>query len=653
MASAALIDTPAPVPAAPALTWLDGGLALLAGDGSIQSTNDILALWLGAPTDSLPERSMAQVLGRINPTWEGVLQHFLDSLQTFGAVNLPGRAGQRSGWVRVHAVRAGSLITLHLDSTLPPHVELEEYGSGVTAETGRVERELRMRLLQAESQLDNLMRRWPGVIFSQRGDLSFHYASPRLEEFTGVPLSDWCSRPNLLWDLVHEADVNELSQQLARAVQEGVTVTTNFRIRHARSGRIAYVQEHRLALRSSEGVLLGFEGVWLDVTRQTIAERRLSTAAWRDTLAVLTMGLAHDFGNILAGIHALAETIEATVPAGEDGVRESIGLIKRNAMQASALVRRVLNLHQGKPGELGYADLNAQVTDLVELVRKVVPRRIQVEVKLSDAQLPIYVDAVELRQVFLNLAMNAVDAMPHSGRLMFTTSRHAAMPELQHMQGTFPRLPAVCLHVEDNGTGIPARNLGSIFDPFFTTKPMNKGAGLGLYNSRLFVEKHHGAISVDSTEGRGTTFHLWLPEADFTEQERQANPGVRRRRTLLLLGPPGRALETTTEFLRSNNYFVVTETREGAGIQLLDSLDYEFDAVLVIAGADADPSIGQILRDLRLRRPPIKSILQIVGRNEDEIDPRWIRDASLTLPPDLPEAQLQEKLDHLLEGTGL
>jgi signal transduction histidine kinase len=502
--------------------------------------------------------------------------------------------------------------------------------------------------MRAEARLDNLMRRWPGVIFSQRADMTLEFANPRIEEMTGIPLADWMRRPDAFWGCIHEADLPELQQHVRRAAQQGMSLATTFRIRHSRTGRVAYVLEHRHPLRSAGGLLLGFEGVWLDVSRQTIAERRLSTAAWRDTLAVLTMGLAHDFGNILAGIHALAETLEPA-GGGDESLRDGLGLIKRNAMQASHLVRRVLSLHQGRPGEYGYSDLNEQVDDLAELVRKIIPRRIQFEVATSGQALPVYVDAVELRQVFINLTMNAVDAMPHSGRLLCATSRHLQPPAMGHLQGVFPRLPAVCLSVEDNGLGIPARNLPSIFDPFFTTKPVDKGSGLGLYNARLFVEKHHGAISVDSAEGRGTTFRLWLPEADFTEEERVQEQAGRRRRSLLVAGPAGRARDITTEFLRRSGYFVVTEAREQHALDLLDSPDYEFDAVLVQVGAGTSPGTGRLLRELRGRKPPVPSVLQVVGINEDEVDTAWLRDATLVAPADLPEREFREKLAALFD----
>jgi two-component system cell cycle sensor histidine kinase/response regulator CckA len=196
-------------------------------------------------------------------------------------------------------------------------------------------------------------------------------------------------------------------------------------------------------------------------------------------------------------------------------------LIKRNAHQAIQLVHRIINLHQGKTGESNYHNLNEISSDLAELVRKIVPRRVEFSLELCPEALPVYVDAEELRQVVINLVLNAIDAMPIScpARLLVRTAHHATLPNLPNLQGVAPRTPAASLSVQDSGTGIKARHQTSIFDPFFTTKHSNKGSGLGLYNARLFVERHRGGISVDTQEGVGTTFHLWLPQTDFSEIE--------------------------------------------------------------------------------------------------------------------------------------
>jgi PAS domain S-box-containing protein len=375
-----------------------------------------------------------------------------------------------------------------------------------------------VRLLRAESQLHALTERWPGVIFSQRADFTFRFASPRIEELTGVSIEDWKTKPHLFWHVIHEGDVEELRHHLGSAKEATQPLTLTYRIRNTQTGRVAYVMEHRQPSVSRGGLVLGYECVWLDVTRQTLAEKRLSSAAWKETLSVLTMGLAHDFGNVMAGIHALSESFLEQVGRDHE-FNEGLTLIKRNAHQAIQLVHRIINLHQGKTGESNYHNLNEITTELADLVRKIVPRRVEFSIELCPQALPVYLDAEELRQVLINLVLNAIDAMPISqpARLLLRTSHHPTVPSLPHLQGIVPRAPAACISVQDTGAGIKVRHQASIFDPFFTTKPANKGSGLGLYNARLFVERHDGGISVETQEGAGTTFHLWLPEADFSE----------------------------------------------------------------------------------------------------------------------------------------
>jgi signal transduction histidine kinase len=633
----------------PFSTWLSGGSAIVAAGGRLLDANESLLFWLMLTRETAIGSPFWDLFRSVS-IWAETVQDLAEGTESFAERELAPAVPEGS-WVAVALARHEGAQFIRIVSILPPGVALENDSQVTPDAADETTGQLRLRLFQAEAQIENLMDRWPGVIFSQRPDFSFRYASTRLEDLSGVPVEQWRRRPGLFWELIHEADAPELQQHIRQASRNGQSVTTQFRLRHALTGRVSYLLEHRHPILTTGGLLLGFEGVWLDISRQTIAERRLSTAAWRDTLAVLTMGLAHDFGNILAGIFALAETMESSATTDEF-FGESIALIKRNAMQASHLIRRILNLHQGKPGEYAYYGLNTLVGEILELVRKIIPRRIQVETELTAEDLPVYVDAVELRQVFLNLVMNAVDAMPHSGHLRLTTSRLSCPPENGHMQGHLPNPPYVVLSVRDTGIGIPKRNLSNIFDPFFTTKPVNKGSGLGLYNARLFVEKHRGAISVESEEGSGTTFSLWLPQADFTENERLGETPGLKRRTLMLHGYPGGPLDKMAEFLRRSGYFIVTEDSEERAMAMLDSPDYEFAAVIVQAGSD--PVTGfNLLNEVRNRKLPMKRVIQIAGRNQDELDNRLLRQADAVLSPDIPEREILDRLSQLFDVGGL
>ena len=495
----------------------------------------------------------------------------------------------------------------------------------------------------------SLMQQWPGVLFRQRADLSFEFASPRLEELTGHPFAKWERDPALFWQVVHELDADEMKRQLHLSGQSAEGVASHFRLRHAVTGQVTYISEFRRAQRDAAGRVTGYEGFWQDVTRQTLAERRLATAAWKETLGLLTLGLSHDFNNVLAGTLSLSESFLSQIQP-DHPFHEGLTLVKRNTQQAAQLIQRIAQLHLGKTGTRGYQDLNELVRDGAALLRTVVPKRIELATELAAAPLPLYVDAVEFQQVLINLALNATEAMPERGRLTLRASQQETLAPMGQSVGTPPRLPAVCLAVADSGQGIKARLLPLIFDPFFTTKPMNRGSGLGLYNARLFAEKHQGSISVESEEGKGATFRVWLPLADFTEAEQALELSGQRRRSLLLAGHPGQLLDRSTEFLRQHHYHVVAGGADAE--DLLRSSDYQFDGVMLLAEPqDAQP--GRLARFVRQQKLPVKVIVKTAGCNPDELDPQLFARTDLVISADMPEDAILDKLAALFDLTNV
>lgn len=252
--------------------------------------------------------------------------------------------------------------------------------------------------------------------------------------------------------------------------------------------------------------------------RLAIAEKRLAGAAWKETLSVVTMGLAHDVNNLLAGVISFAELLIAK-NGPENPDTQPLTLVKQGSLQASELVRRLMELHRSQSSPKEFVDFNQFVSGLVELASRVLPRNIKLQTELAPEALPIYVDSMALRQVVLNLALNAAEAMPQGGVLTFRLDTHTTGGRPAHAHGKLPVTPCACLLLQDTGRGIAAQNLPRLFEPFFTTKPAAKGMGLGLYVARRFVEEHAGAISVESTEGAGATFQLWLPQADLTQPD--------------------------------------------------------------------------------------------------------------------------------------
>jgi two-component system, cell cycle sensor histidine kinase and response regulator CckA len=252
-----------------------------------------------------------------------------------------------------------------------------------------------------------------------------------------------------------------------------------------------------------------------------------------------------------------------------------------------------------------------------------------------------------LRQVLVNLSLNAADAMADGGELLFSTALHEELPPLHAYQGGLPRLPAICISVSDDGCGIPAEHLNQIFDPFFTTKPLNKGSGLGLYNARLFVEKHRGAISVESTEGMGATFRIWLPKASFNESDRGQTELILGRKTLLLVEPTGKHLDAPAQSLRESGFYVATAPSERVAIELLHAPDYQFDAVIALLNGNGRFS-PRLFNEIERLRLPMKTIVHVYGSNEDEHDAALLQQADFVIGPDIPTNEIPRKVREVL-----
>jgi signal transduction histidine kinase len=366
-----------------------------------------------------------------------------------------------------------------------------------------------------ESQLEAVMGYFSGAAFSQRADFTLAEPNARVEELTGVKPEVSGKTPQWYWEAVHEADREEVKRQFQHAAQSPGGVTTQYRIRHATTGKITYLFEHRQAVMGASGEAAGYRVLWLDLTSQTVAQTRLPTAAWAEALTVLTRAMVHDFNNFIAGVLGMSEVLLMQLGAN-DPKRRPLEMVKQNAMRTTQFVKRMGSLYRGGSGTREYVDLNQVVSELCETLGRTLPRRMQIKAEPAPGNLPVYLDMAEFGRVVVGLGLNAAEAMPNGGELILRATAHTTAPSLTYHRGQFPRLPCACFSAQDKGCGIATRHLPALFEPFFSTKPLANASGLGLYYARQFAEKHGGAVSVESAEGSGTTVQLWLPQADFS-----------------------------------------------------------------------------------------------------------------------------------------
>jgi len=224
------------------------------------------------------------------------------------------------------------------------------------------------------------------------------------------------------------------------------------------------------------------------------------------SVGLLASGVAHELNNPLTGIltfsHLLREKMPDKSPDAED-----MDLVIRETKRCAAIIKRLLDFAREKQPEKKFTDLNQIITDTVRIVEQPAHLRdIEIVVDLDRSLPPIWIDADQIKQVIMNMVVNAQHAVEEKGNITIRT-RRALDPRVSAAEAK----PMVAISIIDTGCGIPEKNLKRIFDPFFTSKDVGRGTGLGLSVSHGIVEAHGGFIEVESRVGEGSTFRIFLP----------------------------------------------------------------------------------------------------------------------------------------------
>ena len=248
------------------------------------------------------------------------------------------------------------------------------------------------------------------------------------------------------------------------------------------------------------------------VEKRTQELRRAQAEAVRSeklaSVGLLAAGIAHEINNPLTGILTFSHLLREKMPDGSLDA-EDLDLVIRETKRCAAIIRRLLDFAREKTPEKKYVDLNQVIEDTVRIVERPAHLR-DIEISLDlDRDLPqVWADADLIKQVVMNMLVNAQHAIEEKGSITIQSRRctESGSPE----PGAMP-VPMVQFAVIDTGCGIPEKNLQRIFDPFFTSKEVGKGTGLGLSVSHGIIAAHGGSIVVQSNVGEGSTFRVYLP----------------------------------------------------------------------------------------------------------------------------------------------
>ena len=383
------------------------------------------------------------------------------------------------------------------------------------------------------------------------------------DEFVGMPVLE-----------VRPPEGREEARQVMSSLPHGFWKTTA--VRHMRKDRSVFSAD----VWSRDTVVNG-RAVRIatihEVTERLQIQRELQQAQKMEVVGRLAGGIAHDFNNaltaIIGGSHLLLEQFR-----GDPEVRTDLEAILESADRAAVLTRHLLAFGRQQVMRVETRPLGEVVERSAELLERVLGDHVELRTRIDPETWPVRIDAIQLEQVIINMAVNAQDAMPGGGTLVLATENVAVSSEDAWKNPAVPEGQYAVASVSDTGTGMDAITSARVFEPFFTTKPPPEGTGLGLSMAYGIVRQSGGFIAVESAPGAGTTFRIFLPRFGATSVEATpiTSPAEPGGSTILLVdGDDG---------VRRSTRLVL----EGLGHTVISTASAE-DALAAVAGGGADP----------------------------------------------------------------
>jgi nitrogen-specific signal transduction histidine kinase/ActR/RegA family two-component response regulator len=251
-----------------------------------------------------------------------------------------------------------------------------------------------------------------------------------------------------------------------------------------------------------------------DITEKVRLEEQFFRAQRMETIGALASGIAHDLNNILSPIMLTAQLLrmQTSIERGST----LLDSLETNAQRGANLVKQILSFARGMSNERLVIQLRHIINDIKKISRETFPKSIDINTDVPKDLWLVYGDPTQLDQVFMNLCVNARDAMPDGGLLKITAENQKLEKDKISNCAELKGNEFVLFTISDTGTGIPKDIVDKIFEPFFTTKEVGKGTGLGLSTVNTIIKEHGGRIDVQSEVGKGTQFRIFLPAIQST-----------------------------------------------------------------------------------------------------------------------------------------
>ncbi len=469
--------------------------------------------------------------------------------------------------------------------------------------------ETERRLAESEREFRQLADSIPHAVWVMSADGRIEYLNQRFLEYTGLPAEE--AYDSEVWRrIIHPDDLARREKALAEFFRGGGSYNIEFRLRGA-DGTYRWKIGRGVAVRNQEGRLARFFGTVTDIHDQKMAEEALRQAQKLESVGLLAGGIAHDFNNLLTGIIGNASMAEDMAPCGSP-MLEVLARIIKSGEQAAHLTRQLLAYAGKGRFVVRRVNLSTLIAEAGPLIQSSISKAISLQFRLEPEIPPVETDPSQMQQVFMNLAINAAEAIGGGPGAISVSTGETVIgdAELSGDLRGWPITPGrkVYLEVRDTGAGMDASTKAKIFDPFFTTK--FHGRGLGLAAVAGIVRAHNGAIQVTSAPGDGAVFRVLLPAAESVQaceaEPKQPEGDLRGSGTVLVVDDEELVREIANLSLTRMGYEVLTAESGPAAIEMVRSEGDRIDLVVLdlsmpgMSGHDALPLLHGLKPDLKI-----------------------------------------------------
>ncbi|BBO69485.1 hypothetical protein DSCA_34150 [Desulfosarcina alkanivorans] len=408
-------------------------------------------------------------------------------------------------------------------------------------------------LRQSEEKYRILVQHAKDAIFVIQEE-RIRFMNPKASEILGYTCEGIADRSFI--DFVHPDDRAAIVDRYIRRLRgEPLSDQISFRILN-KDGDVRDVDLNAVLISwEKKPAILNF---LRDITRHNQMEAQLRYAQKMEALGTLAGGIAHNFNNLLMGIHGNVSLSLMRLDPSASSIKY-LENINKLVESGSRLTHQLLDSARGGSCEFGTVDVNQLVREVSETLTAT-KKHIRLHPRLSEKIPCIQADRGQIEQVLLNLFLNAADAMPDGGNVFIETSALTGAGARGKAALSSHRT-YVLLKVSDGGTGIPEKNLDRIFEPFFTTKGLENGTGLGLSTAYGIAKSHYGDIAVESEVDKGSSFFVYLPASEdglAATETMKVSEAATGQGTILLVDDDASVIETSAELLELMGFAVLT-----------------------------------------------------------------------------------------------